>query len=93
MVDQMRPVRIVTEATWEIEMLSSLEPMSRGLMRDTRCGVTSILSGNQRFPAVQRLALKTNFSSDMMQRLHHWTIHALCWKWIHHTQLGKTAPD
>ena len=29
-------VRILTDATCEIEMLSSLEPMNRGLMRDTR---------------------------------------------------------
>ena len=62
----MSPVRILTDATWEIETLSSFEPMKRGLMRDTRCGVTSILSGNKKFPAVQRLALKTYFSSAMI---------------------------
>jgi hypothetical protein len=39
-----------TDATCEIEILSSLEPMSLGLMRDTRCGVTSIRSGNQSAP-------------------------------------------
>src|SRR3954463_8460609 len=36
----MSAVRMLTDATCEIEMLSSLEPMSRGLMRDTRWGVT-----------------------------------------------------
>lgn len=63
MVAQMSPVRMLTEATWEIEMLSSLEPMRCGLMRDTRWGVTSIRNGNQKFPAVQRLALKTDLCS------------------------------
>ena len=56
---------MLTDATCEMEMLSSLEPMSRGLMRDTRWGVTSIRSGNRKLPAVQRLALKTYVSSDM----------------------------
>jgi hypothetical protein len=56
---------MLTDATCEMEMLSSLEPMSRGLMRDTRWGVTSIRSGNKKLPAVQRLALKTYFCSDM----------------------------
>jgi hypothetical protein len=63
------PVRMLTEATCEIEILSSLEPMSRGLMRDTRCGVTSMRSGNQKLPAVQRLALKTYFSSAIIDRV------------------------
>src|ERR1700693_2912144 len=62
----MSPVRMVTDATCEIEILSSLEPINRGLMRDTRWGVISIRSGNQKFPAVQRLALKTYCSCDII---------------------------
>jgi hypothetical protein len=33
MVDQISPVRILTDATCKMEMLSSLDPISRGLIR------------------------------------------------------------
>src|SRR5271167_322900 len=62
MSDQKIPVEIFTEATWEIEMLSSLLPNRRRFTRLTRSGLTTIRVGNHRFPLVQRLAMKV--SSD-----------------------------
>ena len=58
MSDQKTPVEIFTDATWEIEMLSSLLPNKRLLTRLTRSGLTTMRVGNHRFPLVQRLALK-----------------------------------
>ncbi len=60
MSDQKIPVEIFTEATWEIEMLSSLLPNKRFFTRLTRSGPTSMRVGNHRFPRVQRLALKVS---------------------------------
>src|SRR5579862_3276800 len=61
MSDQKRPVEILTEATWEIEMLSSLLPNQRRLTRLTRRGLTVIRVGKRKLPFVQRLAV--NLSS------------------------------
>src|SRR5258708_12143944 len=58
MSDQRTPVEIFTEATWEIEMLSSLLPNRRRFTRLTRSGLTTMRVGNHRFPLVQRLAVK-----------------------------------
>src|ERR1700704_2616647 len=58
MSDQKTPVEIFTDATWEIEMLSSLLPNKRLFTRLTRSGPTTIRVGNHRFPLVQRLAVK-----------------------------------
>src|SRR5882762_830640 len=58
MSDQNTPVEIFTEATCEIEMLSSLLPNKRLFTRLTRSGPTTIRVGNHRFPLVQRLAVK-----------------------------------
>ena len=60
MSDQKIPVEIFTDATWEIEMLSSLLPNKRFFTRLTRSGPTSMRVGNHRFPRVQRLALKVS---------------------------------
>jgi len=60
MSDQKIPIEIFTEATWEIEMLSSLLPNKRFFTRLTRSGPTSMRVGNHRFPRVQRLALKVS---------------------------------
>ncbi len=59
MSDQRIPVEIFTEATWEIEMLSSLLPNRRRFTRLTRSGLTTMRVGNHRFPLVQRLAVKS----------------------------------
>ena len=56
MSDQKIPVEILTDATWPIEMLSSLLPNRRRFTRLTRNGLTTIRVGNQKFPLVQRLA-------------------------------------
>jgi hypothetical protein len=58
MSDQRIPVAIFTDATWEIEMLSSLRLNRRLFTRLTRSGLTTMRVGNHRFPAVKRLALK-----------------------------------
>ena len=58
MSDQRIPVEIFTDATWEIEMLSSLRLNRRRFTRLTRSGLTTMRVGNHRFPAVNRLALK-----------------------------------
>ena len=58
--DHTIPVEIFTEATCEIEMLSSLLPNKRRFTRLTRSGPTTIRVGNQRFPFVQRLAVKVS---------------------------------
>src|SRR2546426_4322437 len=60
MSDQKTPVEILTDATWEIEMLSSLLPNKRLFTRLTRSGLTTMRVGNHRFPLVQRLALKVS---------------------------------
>jgi|SRR5580658_8572837 hypothetical protein len=62
MSDQRIPVEIFTEATCEIEILSSLLPNRRRLTRLTRSVFTTMRVGKKRFPLVQRLALKV--SSD-----------------------------
>src|SRR5438270_13720973 len=56
--DQSIPVLINTEATLVMGMLSSELPKKRGLIRNTRSGLTSIRVGKSRLPRVQRLALK-----------------------------------
>src|SRR3989442_15472609 len=60
MSDQKTPVEILTDATWEIEMLSSLLPNRRRFTRLTRSGLTTMRVGNHRFPLVQRLAVKVS---------------------------------
>src|SRR5208282_1500663 len=60
MSDQTTPVEIFTEATWEVEMLSSLLPNRRFFTRLTRSGLTTMRVGNHRFPLVQRLAVKVS---------------------------------
>src|SRR5208282_30229 len=60
MSDQKIPVEIFTEATWEIEMLSSLLPNRRRFTRLTRSGLTTMRVGNHKFPLVQRLAVKVS---------------------------------
>ena len=60
MSDQIMPVEMCTDATCEMLMLSSLLPNSRGLMRDTRCGVTTMRVGNKKLPLVQRLAINVS---------------------------------
>ncbi len=62
MSDQSTPVEIFTEATCEIEMLSSLLPNKRRFTRLTRSELTTMRVGKNRFPLVQRLAL--NVSSE-----------------------------
>ena len=57
MSDQKIPVAIFTEATWPIEILSSLLPNQRFFTRLTRSGLTTMRVGNQKFPLVHRLAL------------------------------------
>ena len=58
MSDQRIPVAIFTDATCEIEMLSSLRLNRRLFTRLTRSGLTTMRVGNHRFPAVKRLAVK-----------------------------------
>src|ERR1035438_843145 len=58
MSDQNNPVEIFTEATWEIEILSSVLPTKCFFTRLTRNGLTKIRVGNKRFPFVHRLAVK-----------------------------------
>src|ERR1039458_8896568 len=58
MSDHKIPVEIFTDATWEVEMLSSLLPNRRLFTRLTRSGLTTMRVGNQKFPLVQRLAVK-----------------------------------
>lgn len=60
MSDQSTPVEIFTEATCEIEILSSLLPNKRRFTRLTRSVLTTIRVGKNRFPLVQRLALKVS---------------------------------
>src|SRR5271165_7483203 len=60
MSDQKMPVEIFTEATWEIEMLSWLLPNRRLFTRLTCNGLTTISVGKNRFPFVQRLAVKVS---------------------------------
>src|SRR5690242_15316616 len=56
--DQITPVRICTDATCEIAMLSSVVPKSRGFTRLTCSGLTTMRVGKIRLPRVHRLALK-----------------------------------
>src|ERR1035437_6704044 len=58
MSDHKIPVEIFTDATWEVEMLSSLLPNRRLFTRLTRSGLTTMRVGNQKVPLVQRLARK-----------------------------------
>jgi hypothetical protein len=60
MFDQITPVEICTDATFEIGMLSSLLPNSRDLTRMTRCGLTTSLVGKKKFPRVKREAVKVS---------------------------------
>src|SRR6476660_5750435 len=64
MSDQSIPVLINTEATLVMGMLSSELPKKRGLIRNTRSGLTSIRVGKSRLPRVQRLALNTLLAVD-----------------------------
>src|SRR5205814_3835904 len=61
----MMPVRICTEATCEIAILSSVVPNIRGLTRLTWSGLTTIRVGKIRLPRVQRLALKVSPTEEM----------------------------
>ncbi len=67
--DHINPVLMLTDATFDMAMLSSSEPSRRGLMRETRSGVISIRTGKKRLPAVHRLALKTCRSSGIRKVL------------------------
>lgn len=58
MSDQKTPVEIFTEATCKMEMLSSVLPNKWRFTRLTRNRLSTIRVGNQRFPFVQRLAVK-----------------------------------
>lgn len=58
MSDQNTPVEICTDATAGIAMLSCVLPNSRGLMRNTCSGLTTIRVGKKKFPRVKRLAVK-----------------------------------
>src|SRR5258708_36369371 len=60
MLDQITPVEICTEATFPRAMLSSLLPNRRDFTRLTCCGVTMMRTGKNRFPLVQRLAVKVS---------------------------------
>ena len=62
--DQIGPVRICTDATFDIGMLSSFEPNSRDFIRDTRCGLTTIFVGKKKLPCVQRLAEKVSAGEE-----------------------------
>src|SRR5437867_238302 len=57
--EKIKPVEIDTEAILAIGMLSSLPPISRGLIRATLSGEISIRVGKIAFPEVSRLAVKT----------------------------------
>lgn len=63
--DQSIPVLIKTEATLVMGMLSSELPKNRGLIRNTRSGLTSIRVGKSKLPRVQRLALNTLLEVDV----------------------------
>ena len=60
MTDQIIPVLICTDATFDIGILSSVRPKKRGFTRNTRSGPTEIRVGKRKFPRVQRLALKVS---------------------------------
>ena len=57
--EKINPVEIDTEAIFAIGMLSSLPPISLGLILATLSGVISIRVGKIMFPEVNRLAVKT----------------------------------
>ena len=57
--DQIIPVKMWTDATFDITIDSSSLPNKRPFTRLTRFGVTTILVGKKRLPRVQRLAVKT----------------------------------
>src|SRR6476646_3134135 len=65
MSDQSIPVLINTEATLVIGMLSSELPKKRGLIRNTRSGLTSMRVGKSKLPRVQRLALNTLLAAEV----------------------------
>src|SRR5215468_8223968 len=56
MSDQKMPVEILTDATWEIEMLSSVLLNQCRFKRLTRREFTTIRVGNRKLPFVHRLA-------------------------------------
>src|ERR1700692_681580 len=56
--DHITPVEICTEATCAMAMLSSLLPKRRGFTLLTCRGFTTIRVGKNKFPLVQRLAMK-----------------------------------
>ncbi len=58
MSDQNTPVEICTDATDAIAMLSWVLPNSRGLIRNTCSGLTTMRVGKKKFLFVQRLAVK-----------------------------------
>jgi hypothetical protein len=62
--DQSIHVLIKTEATLVMGILSSELPKNRGLIRNTRSGLTSIRVGKSKLPRVQRLALNTLLAVD-----------------------------
>ena len=63
--DQSIPVLIKTDATLVMGMLSSELPKKRGLIRNTRSGLTSMRVGKRKLPRVQRLALNTRLEVDV----------------------------
>ncbi len=56
-----------TEAIFDIEMLSSLLPNSRPLVRATRCGLMISRVGKKKFPCVQRLAVKVSAGDESIE--------------------------
>jgi hypothetical protein len=61
MLDHIKPVRMFTEATLGMAMLSSSEPIRCGFIRVTRSRVISIRTGKNKLPEVHRLAVNTCF--------------------------------
>src|SRR6266576_1680169 len=58
--DQIIPVEISTDATCKMAMLSSVLPKRWRLTRLTCSGVTTMRTGKNTFPRVQRLAVKVS---------------------------------
>src|SRR5579859_2229700 len=82
MLEKISPVLMFTDATFCIAILSSFDPMARGLMRRTRSRLTSMTVGKSMFPAVQRLAVKRSLIGRALQG--HIFIHSCCLLWAQH---------
>src|SRR5271157_483287 len=62
--DQMTPVEMCTDATFDMAMLSSLLPNRRDFTRLTRCGLMTSRVGKKKLPCVQRLAVKVSAGEE-----------------------------